>query len=370
MNTPLYLSCNPPARLPNDGHRGLWYERFFNEYTEDFTKLASNEESKKRWIDSVINLPAGDKNAIEQATDRLQSLCEKLGGKTQVFAADWHFVTGLGNPHPVENGFLWHPTLGVPYLPGSAIKGLVRALIEAWMEFESEDERHATLYRWFGSEDKKPEKRKELRLGGFIPPSRGQNCDTEAGTFIFFDALPIEPVTLKADIMTLHMGKWYEKGGEDQDPIDPDVTPADWHNPLPVLFLIADKPKFQFSIAPRFVADKGDVEKIMAALEDALDWLGAGAKTSVGYGRMVNLRSMAQKWLDNIMDELRHDKDFKGQPEETLWKKALSEKYLLASTEIQKEVLPLVQEKWKELKINWNDPKGNSAQAAKNNFSK
>jgi CRISPR-associated protein Cmr6 len=32
----------------------------------------------------------------------------------------------------VENGFLWHPTLGVPYLPGAAVKGLVRAYVEHW----------------------------------------------------------------------------------------------------------------------------------------------------------------------------------------------------------------------------------------------
>ncbi|WP_239234070.1 hypothetical protein [Candidatus Nitrotoga sp. BS] len=108
----------------------------------------------------------------------------------------------------------------------------------------------------------------------------------------------------------------------------------------------------------------------MAALASALEWLGAGAKTAVGYGRMVNPTNTAQKWLDKIMDELRNDKDFKGQPEETLWKKALSEKYLLASAEIKKESLPLVQEKWKELGIDWNNPVGNSAKAAKINFSK
>ena len=36
-------------------------------------------------------------------------------------------VTGMGNPHPLESGFTWHPTLGMPYLPGSAV-GLVRAV--------------------------------------------------------------------------------------------------------------------------------------------------------------------------------------------------------------------------------------------------
>lgn len=36
-------------------------------------------------------------------------------------------MTGLGRQHPLENGFTWHPTLGVPYIPGSSLKGLLRA---------------------------------------------------------------------------------------------------------------------------------------------------------------------------------------------------------------------------------------------------
>ena len=83
-------------------------------------------------------------------------------------------MTGLGRSHPVENGFAWHPTLGMPYLPGSSVKGMVRA----WAEQET---------------DPRPASEELDRLLG------KQNS---AGSVCFLDALPIKPVKLEADVMT------------------------------------------------------------------------------------------------------------------------------------------------------------------------
>ncbi|MFA7240144.1 MAG: type III-B CRISPR module RAMP protein Cmr6 [Sulfuricellaceae bacterium] len=283
-NLPLYYRDARKARpILGDGHRGLWYERFFDQYDGQWQVYKEDEkkgfkEGKREWLKTVEG-KAGDPTALQAASDRLVTLCRALGGEFAVFAAPWHFATGLGNPHPVENGFLWHPTLGAPYLPGAAVKGLVRAWVEAWMDFaDDKDERAATLHRWFGSKDKEPQR------------------DTAAGGFIFFDALPIEPVKLKADIMTPHMAAWYEQGAD--DPLNPEVTPADWHNPVPVPFLVADQPKFMFAIAPR----GGDAElpEVMAALSCALEWLGAGAKTAAGYGRLVSEEERIETEVKNL----------------------------------------------------------------------
>ncbi len=293
MVAPFYNVQDPPLpdQCPAGGHRGLWYDRFFNGYAEKSEKSEKSEKwvlgdtAKKDWINTVEG-KAGNDSALTNACTRLTSLCKHLHGETRTFATTWHFATGLGNPHPVENGFLWHPTLGTPYLPGSAVKGLVRAWVEAWMEFQSESERLKTLYRWFGAEDKDPAERKRSRENGFQPPGAG-DVDTETGAFIFFDALPTKPVTLKADVMTPHMGKWYEQGDEiDNIAAHPEQVPADWHDPVPVYFLVADKPTFCFAIAPRRIKDKEEVAKVMDALAEALEWLGAGAKTAVGYGHM------------------------------------------------------------------------------------
>ena len=272
---PLYCGSNLPETV-GDGHRGLWYNRFFNGYSEAW---ALNEKSKLDWITTVTKGTAGHAKDIEQASLRLLALCEALQGQRRVFGCDWHFVTGLGNPHPVENGFLWHPTLGTPYIPGAAVKGLLRSWLECWVSF-AEDERKQKLHLWFGSEDKDP-----LR------------CETEdqAGALVFFDALPVEPVTLKADVMTPHLGQWYEQGNNINEQNQADALPADWHNPVPVHFLVADKPSFCFLIAPRRAEFQQEAVAAMADLAEALQWLGAGAKTAVGYGLMQDQPAKAVK---------------------------------------------------------------------------
>ena len=296
--TPLY-SCiqhNAPA-APGGGHKGLWFERFFNQYDPNWKIIEANpqariKEGKKQWIDTVTGT-CGDRDALEKFIVRQANLCTTLGGQSCAFMTDWHFATGLGNPHPVENGFAWHATLGVPYLTGAAVKGLVRGWVEGWMEFpganesECENNRLATLYRWFGSEDKDFKKREELREAGFNPPSQERDLDTEAGAFVFFDAIPLKPVTLACDVMTPHYGNWYEKGGDMQNVAsEPDKVPADWHDPVPVPFLVVKAGSFLFSVAPRTAQAQADISTVIKALQDAVAYLGAGAKTAVGYGAM------------------------------------------------------------------------------------
>lgn len=279
---PIYKDADAPNG-PGTGHRGLWFDRYFNRYLESW---ALGKTAKLDWIENASGV-AGDQTNIKAAALRARQLCSALHGDSCVYSASWHFATGLGNPHPVENGFQWHPTLGVPYIPGAAVKGLIRAWVESWEDFDNDDnKRRATLYRWFGSEGKDPVERRVCREKGFVPPAGTDGIDTETGSFIFFDALPVAPVTLKPDIMTPHMGEWYAEGDQITDvTTQSDRVPADWHSPVPVPFLVADKPDFQFCIAPRGEAAKLELEQVFKALEYALECLGAGAKTAVGYGR-------------------------------------------------------------------------------------
>jgi len=294
---PLYKGAMPPEGYPRrDSHRGLWYDRFFDGFPSDWQPERDDQakkdwsQAKIDWIGRAARTAAGDRDACASAAARLARLCTDIGGETRVYRVTWHFAIGLGNPHPVENGFLWHPTLGAPYIPGAAVKGLIRAWVEAWMfdEGYQADEKLQILYRWFGSEDKDERERNRLRSEGlFAPPSKGSVLDTEAGGFVFFDALSVAPVKLKADVMTPHMGKWYELGGEIESvEKQPECIPADWHDPVPIYFLVADCPVFQFAIAPRTKAAVSELDAVFDALDCALQWLGAGAKTAVGYGQM------------------------------------------------------------------------------------
>lgn len=271
MTAPLYNNCDKPTKCDKDGNHGLWFERFFDQYNERANWEVGTE--KTRWLsDNFNNKKVGDSKQLERHAQAQIQLAKSLQGQSHVFTASWHFVTGMGNPHPVENGFAWHPTLGVPYLTGAAVKGLVRSYIENNLDTENSEnpDKQALLLQWFGSTDKDPK-------------NHTKEMPAQAGDLIFFDALPIKPVTLGVDIMTPHMGKWYEKGAS--HPNQSDTVPADWHDPVPVAFLVAKEIMLQFSFALRR-ASAIDLKDVQQALELALKHAGAGGKTATGYGGM------------------------------------------------------------------------------------
>lgn len=278
MNRPLYREALDTSKPAGEFHRGLWFERFVDLYEVkdgiwEIPKPKDKANPKGAWIQQVAGRCGNEAELRRHALSLAQRLAF-LGGEYRGFETNWHFATGLGNPHPVENGFLWHPTLGVPYLPGAAVKGLVRAYVEQWDDSLDGEPRKERLRTWFGTEAK-----------GDVPE--------QAGKLIFFDALPVELIALAQDVMTPHYGKWYEQGGGITEPDkEPDKVPADWHDPVPVPFLVVKNARFLFAIAPRCPAFKDQVEPALKALENALDWLGAGAKTAVGYGRMERKESI------------------------------------------------------------------------------
>jgi len=274
MTTPLYRQHNAPPKPPDGCHLGLWYTNFFNRYNDQWTLDAT---AKSDWISSIAHKQCGDSTALEQQALRLLQLVQTLNGQFAICQTNWHFATGLGLPHPVENGLAWHPTLGVPFIAGSGMKGLLRAWVEVW----DETDRAQRLINWFGEQE-------------------------QAGQLIFFDAIPTKLVRLTTDIMTPHWGKWYEQGhdipGQTMATVlkQPDRLPADWHEPVPVPFL-AVKPNTPFFVA---VAARNNDHKLaqtaLNALIDALQWLGAGAKTAAGYGHMIRDESAEQYLLAQL----------------------------------------------------------------------
>lgn len=260
MSLPLYQGVQAPSKALPDMHLGLWFERFFAGYAPDFSEVSI--ENRKEWLSKTARNEHGDIYQLQDKALQLRLLTLARNGEAKIFRTTGQFVTGLGNPHPLENGFLWHPTLGTPYLPGSAVKGLVRALVETAYEGEDKAQR---LTHWFGTENK-------------------DDISEQSGSFIFMDALPVKPCDLKVEIMTPHMGDWYAKGDQAKTA---QQLPGDWHEPKPVSYLVARNLSLQFIILPRKPDDAAELGAIWQALEYALDWLGAGAKTAIGFGHFV-----------------------------------------------------------------------------------
>ena len=246
---PGYATPAPNTR-PHDGHTGLWFDKLCNRWRVEgrtwSMKSEKGEGPKLEWIETLTTGKVGTARQIEEYASRLVRLIDGRGGRYAVFATESRFVTGLGRSHPVENGFAWHPTLGTPYLPGSSVKGLVRA----WARLDAAPSPSCeTVERLLGDPG-------------------------NAGGISFLDAVPIEPVQLEADVMTPHYAGWTRE-----------KPPGDWCSPTPIPFLVvAAKTPFLFGVVS-CGADADDLCAVMSWLWSALAWSGAGAKTAIGYGR-------------------------------------------------------------------------------------
>lgn len=164
-------------------------------------------------------------------------------------------VIGLGYDHPLENGLLFHHTLGVPYLPATSVKGLLRT----WVRLLAGDEYTRSLF-------------------GFAEEGADRG---EAGQLMVLDALPKSWPELTDDIINCHLPAYYS-GDDSGDWPNPGAVPRE--APRPAAFLAVEPgTAFRFHLA----AHPGvNLEAAMDVLSEALALVGIGAKTGAGYGRV------------------------------------------------------------------------------------
>lgn len=139
----MYLGYQEAARevlentAPTTLNRALQFTRFYPYQAQD---AAKRKTEKSDWLKKFAGY-TGDTAVLNAHYKRLLALAQKSAAKAQVleFKTAWRFVTGTGDPHPVENGFTWHPSLCVPYLPAASVKGLARAFASEWLAWPQAD---------------------------------------------------------------------------------------------------------------------------------------------------------------------------------------------------------------------------------------
>ena len=301
---PLY-KCERPTKPSQHGHAGLWFDKFCNTWRDDWSMTA---KEKLEWIQTVTRT-VGKREQIDAYVKRQARMIQTLGGSFGVFSTESRFVTGIGRSHPVENGFAWHPVLGTPYLPGSSIKGLLRA----WSEQEADKEIQACI---FGA---------------------GADASSQVGGVFFLDAIPTKPVNLEADVMTPHYAGW-----------TPEQPPGDWRSPIPIPFLVvAEKTPFLFGFGP--LNSTSDLNIVRRWLTDALQWAGGGAKTAVGYGRFSRndeeTRSL-KEGFEREAEQAEAGKTLEGRWRLKLKDRTEEEVYNRVRTELEKNPLPDISERY------------------------
>jgi CRISPR-associated protein Cmr6 len=185
----------------------------------------------------------------------------------------------LSHPSSLENaGIGLHPLYGFLYLPGSSLKGMTRAYAETlWLPHEK---------------DKKMAEDKILTIFGNDPDEHEED-EFHAGAVIFHDAFPENPPPLEVDVVSNHHKSYYDNKN----------APGDWEDPVMVFFLcIKEGINFEFAVS------LNPPHKDQTLLTQAKEWLlgalchlGAGAKTSAGYGYFYPVHDKApisprEKW--------------------------------------------------------------------------
>lgn len=225
------------------------------------------------------------------------------------------YVSGLGGAHPTETGFILDRNTGLPYIPASGIKGLLRvahALNTA--------EAHPELVRQTSAGPELPDTEPSLRK--YFGDTDTVSVGNVRGQLVFLDAFPASVPTIKKDIMNPHFGKYY----------DGTLPPVETENPIPVMFMsVHEGVDFKFRVISLPLAsdaesslmrnfDDSDRAAILAMFTRAGEQLGFGAKTAVGYGRMSNTRDSSAE-LEAVWRRIRDEQENRQFP----WRPALRE---------------------------------------------
>ena len=246
-----------PVRAAKETNAGLWLDKYIED--QDPKKVDSRQNLVKEV--STLPIPSAYRSYFERWRTML---IEGYGTQMREAKVKGRMIVGLGSESVLETSISLHRTYGVPYIPGSALKGLAASY--ARQRLNADWQEGGKYYKVvFGDTD-------------------------DAGYITFFDALYIpntgsEGKPLYPDVITVHHQEYYQGTTN---------APADRDSPNPVPLLSATGTYLIALAAPDLKTPDGWISVTFKIVEDALKTFGIGAKTSSGYGRMEFVSSPAK----------------------------------------------------------------------------
>jgi len=233
---------------------------------EEFEKFSFDE-------DTISN--------IHQRNDEVLQNFAAMSYPTLKFSmqTSWRLITGIGASSSLEVGIILHHVYGIPYIPSSSIKGILRTYLTKHSDWDKNE-----LGDLFGSGD-------------------DEFGDAAKGKITFLDAYPEPNFQISVDIMNNHFQKYYQG----------DAFPGDWMDPNPIKFLTVKDASFVFRLFGRndsITSEK--LKQISDYLCEALEMFGIGAKTAVGYGRLENPQYSGTSSEKAAIDDQNAEGDFSG----------------------------------------------------------
>lgn len=277
--------------------------------------LDTDRKAKDGETKSLFESPRVDEELMQHHRERWKLQVQQGGGRAFKLELRERLAAGLGASHVLETSLALDRNTGLPYLPASSVKGLARAwgLIEVAAQLrikidpnlsvekqplnqladtlitEPQDTLFDAVNRIIHA-DSSADAQSYLEWFRFVFGWAGSKHDTgQAGSVCFTDAIYCanEAPTFVKEVMTPHYVDYFDQTG----------YPSEDKNPKPISFLTVERGQsFAFGIIPR--ADLREISEdqtTTTALEIAEGWLisglsrlGAGSKTSSGYGFFSN----------------------------------------------------------------------------------
>ena len=329
---PNYMNKHLEAQDVAPGHR---FGLYFPVWQDDWRKA---DAGKTEALKKATTLPDSSKKLAENLRQRQQVIALKNPDMAYFPAKNTSpFMTGIGNEHPLENGFAFLNPYGLPYLPGSSIKGVLRTAAEElalglygetqgwdmlalWWLFgfeaggsmfqgksyqidvlNEEAERRRQAYQTWLTKGRYDQDALRCFIDAIVDEKDRKEYADQPGTFLadladkktlretvaiqgalrFWDVYP-QSQKLTMGILTPHHSGYFN--GKN--------APHDSEQPNPNVFLtIPPGSDFDFYCICQAARLPVSLQQnwqamLQVAFEHAFDWLGFGAKTAAGYGQM------------------------------------------------------------------------------------
>lgn len=266
----LAVKCELPKYLENftiswkdvpAGHRHTVYWHTDNTDNSKLKRLSS--------IADDTSLTGGGKiwKALQERFQQITDGFRNNGIQVTEFPLELQdsLLCGSGLSHLTEVGMSFMNPYGIPYIPGSSIKGILRDAAQMLAYDKTDSLTYDDVNDLFGI------------VGG---SKEDENEASRMGHLQFLDSLPQE-FLLDIDILTPHHKSYFQDNG----------YPHDEENPIPIPYLVVQKgAKFKLAILhDHRNSSKQEIacsKKVQRIVEYAIEHMGFGAKTSIGYGWM------------------------------------------------------------------------------------
>lgn len=253
----------------------------------------SDGKERNFWLQDICHDFMPDSDLIASTHQRWLAMTEGAARFTMVSRS--RMIVGLGGKGALEFGITLHPVTGLPYIPGSALKGLCRNYALYYIAEQSgislDSAQVKNTSEVANQLDEQLTGIKDYKLK--VHPEYAAlyrnlfGTQGEAGQCVFCDAVvrrvPENISLFAVEVMTPHFRTYYEANGNFNS--RENKAPHDADDPNPITYIAVNVGiTFAFAIGKRHGIATSPLVDARDLLRLALGEMGIGAKTAAGYG--------------------------------------------------------------------------------------